>query len=79
MNELYISFENIKRKSDKEYVHLSQQEIADLAHFSKQKINKILKDSINEDYVSKFKSLRGKYKITVKGEQIILVIANFDV
>lgn len=76
---LKILKDNQIRIKDEEYVPLSQQEIADLAHFSKQKTNKILNGLIDEGYVGRFKSLRGKYTITDKGEKVILTIKKSEV
>lgn len=53
------------------YVSLSQQEIADLAHFSKMKINKILNELIKEGYVILYNNKRGKYSVTDKGYLIL--------
>ena len=46
------------------YVTLSQQEIADMLHISKQKSNKIMNELINEGYVYLFQNKKGKYALT---------------
>ena len=56
----------VKVKNDF-YVPLSQQEIADIAHFSKLKTNKLLNDLIDGGFVVYFNGKRGKYAITEKG------------
>jgi predicted transcriptional regulator len=65
----------IKVKED-EYVPLSQQEIADMAHFSKLKTNKILNELINLDYVVPYMNKRGKYALTEKGNKLIELFKN---
>lgn len=76
---LSILKENQVKIKDDEYVPLSQQEIADIAHFSKQKTGKILNELIREGFVGKYKSLRGKYIVTTKGEEVVNVITNADI
>lgn len=76
---LSILKENQVKIKDDEYVPLSQQEIADIAHFSKQKTGKILNELIRDGYVGRYKSLRGKYIVTNKGEEVIKVIDNTDI
>lgn len=76
---LCILKENQVKIKDEEYIPLSQQEIADIAHFSKQKAGKILNELMTEGYVGKFKSLRGKYIVTLKGEQVIEILSNTDI
>ena len=76
---LSILKENQVKIKNEEYVPLSQQEIADIAHFSKQKTGKLLNELIKDGYVGKFKSLRGKYLITDKGEQVIEIIDKTEV
>lgn len=61
-----LSNNQVKVKDDF-YIPLSQQEIADIAHFSKLKTNKILNELISEGYVGYFNNKRGKYMITEKG------------
>ena len=82
-NDRYLILNVLKNNQvkikDEEYVPLSQQEIADIAHFSKQKANKILKELIQQGYIDRFKCLRGKYIITSKGEDVIEIIDKTDV
>jgi len=65
-----LKLHQIKVK-DETYISLSQQEIADLAHFSKSKTNKILKFLLENHYIESYKNMRGKYKITNKGEVVL--------
>lgn len=60
----------IKVKDDF-YVPLSQQEIADVAHFSKLKTNKLLNELIDGGYICYFQGKRGKYAITEKGFKVL--------
>jgi len=73
---LIILKENQIKIKDDEYVSLSQQEIADLAKFSKRKTNLIINDLISRGYISNFNNMRGKYKITEEGNQIINTFHN---
>jgi predicted transcriptional regulator len=56
------------------YVTLSQQEIADMAHFSKLKTNKLLNELIQDGYVGLFNGKRGKYMLTEKGQKALHII-----
>lgn len=71
---LIILKENQIKIKDDEYVSLSQQEIADLAKFSKQKANKIINELIDQGYVEIFNNMRGKYRVTSKGKNAINII-----
>ena len=68
----------IKVKED-EYVPLSQQEIADMAHFSKLKTNKILNELIDLDYVVPYMNKRGKYALTERGNKLIELFKNTNI
>ena len=68
----------IKIKDDC-YTTLSQQEIANLVNFSKQKTNKIINELIDEGYIEVYKNLRGKYIITESGIKIIQLVRTTDV
>ena len=71
---LKLLCENQIKVKDDFYVPLSQQEIADIAHFSKLKTNKILNELINNGYVTWFDGKRGKYALTEKGLRVLLLI-----
>lgn len=64
---LKLLHENQVKVRDDFYIPLSQQEIADMAHFSKLKTNQILNELINTGFVEIYKNKRGKYAITEKG------------
>ena len=63
---------------DESYVSLSQQEIADMAHFSKSKTNKILRFLLENHYIENYKNMRGKYKITNDGEAVLSAFHNLS-
>lgn len=58
------------------YTSLSQQEIANLIHFSKQKTNKLMKELMDEGYIDNYLNLRGKYVVTAIGIEVIMIIKN---
>lgn len=80
-NDKYIILKLLKDNQitikEETYVSLSQQEIADLAHFSKQKTNKILNELIENNYVNS--TVRGKYIITESGMKVIESISNTNI
>jgi predicted transcriptional regulator len=80
MNDKYLILKILKENQikikEETYVSLSQQEIADLAHFSKQKTNKIINELIDNDYASLFNNIRGKYCLTLKGDKVIDAVKN---
>jgi|GEM_PF-318947 len=61
------------------YTSLSQQEIANLIHFSKQKTNKLMKELMDEGYIDNYMNLRGKYVVTTIGKEVIMVIKNIEI
>jgi predicted transcriptional regulator len=64
---------------DEAYVPLSQQEIADMVHFSKLKTNRILNELIKMGYVVSFMNKRGKYALTKRGYELIDLIQNTNI
>ena len=54
---------------------LSQQEIADIAKFSKLKANRLLNELIETGYVDRPYGKRGKYAITEKGYGVLKLMA----
>lgn len=68
---LKLLSENQVKVKDDFYVPLSQQEIADMAHFSKLKTNRLMNELIDGDYVGFFNGKRGKYAITNKGNKAL--------
>ena len=68
---LKLLYDNQVKIKEDYYVPLSQQEIADIAHFSKIKANKILNELINAGYVTFFNGKRSKYTITAEGKRVL--------
>jgi len=56
------------------YVTLSQQEIADMAHISKLKANRIINELMDLDCLYLYNNKRGKYALTEKGLKTIQLI-----
>lgn len=71
---LKLLSENQVKVKDVSYVSLSQQEIADMAHFSKLKTNKLLNELIDDGYIGLFNGKRGKYMLTEKGLKVLRII-----
>ena len=71
---LKLLSENQVKVKDDFYVPLSQQEIADMAHFSKLKTNRLMNELIEGDYLGFFNGKRGKYAITDKGYKALRLI-----
>ena len=73
-NILKLLCDNQVKVKDDFYVPLSQQEIADIAHFSKLKTNRILNELMDNGFISYFNGKRGKYFITEKGHKVLHLI-----
>ena len=73
-NLLKLLYDNQIKVKDDFYIPLSQQEIADIAHYSKIKTNRILNELINMDCLITYQSKRGKYAITDMGHKILILI-----
>lgn len=71
---LKILSENQVKVKDDYYVPLCQQEIADIAHFSKLKTNRILNELLDKGFVISYQGKRGKYAITNKGYKVLHMI-----
>lgn len=56
------------------YVVLSQQELADMLHISKQKSNKIINELISEGYVYLYQGKKGKYALTAAAFDALKII-----
>lgn len=63
----------IKVKNDK-YIVLSQQEIADMTYFSKNKTNKIIQELKRDGFIDTFNNTKGKYIITKNGNKVVEVV-----
>lgn len=58
-------------KTEEKYIFLSQQEIANIIHFSKTKINAIMQELREKGFIDNYNKKRGKYIITDIGKQVI--------
>ena len=67
---LKFLYDNQIEIKNNKYIALSQQEIADSLHFSKNKTNKIMQELKKDN----FNNTKGKYIITDKGNKVIAVI-----
>lgn len=76
---LKILYENQIKVKDDFYVSLSQQEIADIAHFSKPKTNKIINELINNKCIIPYQNKRGKYALTDRGYSVIRQMQNNNI
>ena len=71
---LKLLCDNQVKVKDSFYVTLSQQEIADIAHISKLKDNKIINELIEQDCLYLYNNKRGKYALTEKGLKVLQLI-----
>ncbi len=71
---LKFLYDNQIEIKNKKYVALSQQEIADSLHFSKNKTNKIIQELKKDNFIDSYNNTKGKYVITDKGNKVISVI-----
>lgn len=72
---LQLIFSNRIQIKNETYTPLSQQEIADLAHMSKLKTNKILNELMEGGFIGYYKGKRGKYIVTDNGKTVIDIIS----
>lgn len=68
---LNILYENQVQIGEKQFVPVTQEELASLLKWSKAKVNKILNEVIEAGYVSVFSGTKGRYQITEKGFEAI--------
>ncbi len=71
---LKIISDNLVRIKGDLIAPLTQQDIADIAQFSKVKTNQLLKDLIEKGFASTYQGQRAKYELTRKGEKIIEIM-----
>ena len=71
---LKFLYDNQIEIKNNKYIALSQQEIADSLHFSKNKTNKIMQELKKDNFIDTFKNTKGKYIVSDKGNKIISVI-----
>lgn len=68
----------IKIKEDL-YIPLSQQEIADIAHFSKVKTNRIINELIDKKFLIVYKGKKGKYALTEKAYKVLKLMKKTNI
>lgn len=61
------------------FIPLSQQEIADISHFSKLKTNKILNELIEKELVETYQGKKGKYALTERAYKILNLIQKTNI
>ena len=71
---LKFLYDNQIEIKNKKYVVLSQQEIADSLHFSKNKTNKIIRELKQDNFIDSYNNTKGTYVITDKENKVISVI-----
>ena len=71
---LKFLYDNQIQVKDEYYIVLSQQEIADSLHFSKNKTNKIMQELKKDNFIDTFNNTKGKYIVSDKGNKVISVI-----
>lgn len=71
---LKFLYDNQIQVKDEKYVVLSQQEIADMNRFSKNKINTIIKELRKDGFIDGFNNTKGKYVITKNGNKVVEVV-----
>ena len=71
---LKLLYDNQLEVKGDTYISLSQQEIADIAHFSKLKTNKIINELKDLDFVVPYRNIRGKYALTERALHLIQLI-----
>lgn len=71
---LKLLYNNQISIKEDQYINLSQQEIADIAHYSKFKTNKIINELIKANYIELFQNRRGKYVLTEKALKVVEII-----
>lgn len=64
--------------NDEMIIKLSQQEIADILHFTKAKVNTIISELKENGYITQL-SVRGKYILTEKANAELKRIGNVEV
>ena len=72
---LKVLYDNQIQVKDKCYVTLSQQEIADILHFSKLKTNGIIQDLREKGFIANYENKRRKYIITDIGYKVIEIMS----
>ena len=76
-NDLYLVLKTLYthqvKVGDDIYVPLTQQEIADIMGISRVKLNHLLNDLIDGNYVQMHQGIRGKYHLTSRGLCVVQI------
>lgn len=72
---LKVLYNNQIQVKDKCYVTLSQQEIADILHFSKLKTNGIIKELREKGFITNYENKKRKYVLTDNGYKVIEIMS----
>jgi len=76
---LKLLYDKKIRIKDESYTSLSQQEMADMLHYSKLKTNEIMNELKDLEFVEIYKNTRGKYALTERAIELIRIIENTKV
>ena len=71
---LKFLYDNQIEIKNNKYIALSQQEIADSLHFSKNKTNKIMQELKKDNFIDTFNNTKGKYIVSDKGNKVIEIV-----
>ena len=71
---LKFLYDNQIEIKNNKYIVLSQQEIADSLHFSKNKTNKIMQELKKDNFIDTFNNTKGKYIVTKNGKKVVKII-----
>lgn len=71
MNDRFIVlktiYENQVTIAENQFPSVTQEELANLAQFSKAKVNRLLNELMDDEYVIMFNGIKGRYQITKSG------------
>ena len=71
---LKFLYDNQIEIKNNKYIVLSQQEIADSLHFSKNKTNKIMQELKKDNFINTFNNTKGKYIVSDKGNKVVEIV-----
>ena len=71
---LKFLYDNQIEIKNNKYTVLSQQEIADSLHFSKNKTNKIMQELKKDNFINTFNNTKGKYIVSDKGNKVVEIV-----
>ena len=71
---LKFLYDNQTEIKNNKYIALSQQEIADSLHFSKNKTNKIMQELKKDNFINTFNNTKGKYIVSDKGNKVVEIV-----